>query len=228
MTWSIGVSTSMNSRLKKDSRSERMTVGRMRAFSRACGRMIRSTYRIRTRVSSDNGLCSTGSGRSAFAVICQAFASTESSPRLDVMTSPVTLTKSPISTTLFQLSSSSWPTLSRESMIWSSAPAPSRIVAKASLPVSRLKITRPTTLSTSPVATSIARSPNFERNCASEVVLGTATGYGWAPSSSNLVRFSRRIRNCSGRSSSTGVPTSLLIVEEITVRCSWRRPSEVQ
>ena len=43
ITCSIGVSTSINSRALNVSRSERITVGRIRALVRASGRTIKST-----------------------------------------------------------------------------------------------------------------------------------------------------------------------------------------
>ena len=153
-------------------------MARVRTISRACGRTIRSTYRCRTRVSSDSGLCATGSGRSALAVIAHESASTDSSPRRLVITSPVTPTWSPRSTRRFQSVSASAPTRSRDSIACSSVPSPSRRVAKQSLPVLRRKITRPVTATRSPVAVSVGRSAYRSRTSASVRCAGQSTGYG--------------------------------------------------
>ena len=71
---------------------------------------------MRARVSSDSGLCSTGSGRSVFAASCQDVAWTLSSPRRDVMTSPVTARWSPMSTACLNAASRSSPTRSSDSI----------------------------------------------------------------------------------------------------------------
>ncbi|CAB4668453.1 unannotated protein [freshwater metagenome] len=160
---------------------------------------------MRTRVSSDIGLWSLGSGRKDLAANSQLFAKIESSPRLEVMISPVTLTMSPKSISDFHALSESSPTLSSENIAWSSVPSPSRKVAKQSLPVSRLKIMRPVKDWMSPVVTSISRDAYFARTSASESVRATPTGYGSIPRSIRPARFSRRIRNCSGRSSSLSI-----------------------
>ena len=136
----------------------------------------------------------------------------ESSPRFEVMISPVTETISPRSISDFQASSSSWPTLSRDNIACSSVPSPSRNVAKQSFPVSRLKIMRPVRLSVSPVATSISSPTYFSRTSFSDLVRGTATGYGSIPRSIRLARFSRRIRSCSGRSSSCAGALSVVMM----------------
>ena len=158
---------------------------------------------MRTRVSSESGLCSTGSGRSDFEAIFQLDARIESSPRFEVITSPVTLTRSPKSTSDFQRFNTSSPTLSSENMAWISVPSPSRTVAKHNLPVSRLKIIRPAILSTIPVATSIAKSLCASRISLILLVRGTSTGYGSDPRSIIAARFDLRIRSCSGRSSAS-------------------------
>ena len=134
------------------------------------------------------------------------------------MISPVTETMSPKSISDFHASSSSCPTLSRESIAWSSVPSPSRKVAKQSFPVSRLKIIRPVRLSISPVATSTSRPVYFWRTSCKDLVRGTATGYGSIPRSRRLARFSRRIRSCSGRSSSAVVGFSEVIVRRVYPR----------
>ena len=120
-------------------------------------------------------MCATGSGRSALAVSCQESANTDSSPRRDVPTSPVTSTWSPRSMSAFQAASDSSPTRSRESITWSSA-SPSRRVAKQSLPVLRKKMTRPVTPTFSPVIVSGSRSGCAARTAASVVVRSTVTG----------------------------------------------------
>ena len=76
------------------------------------------------------------------------------------MTSPETNTWSPRSTSAFQAASDSGPTLSSETIACSSVPdaPPSRSVAKQSLPVLRMKMTRPVTPTRSPVAVSGGRS----------------------------------------------------------------------
>ncbi len=102
--------------------------------------------------------------------------STLSSPRREVMTSPVTATWSPRSTSDFQSASRSSPTLSSESIAWISAPPPERRVAKQSLPVLRTKMTRPAIETTSPVAVSGSRSGYAARTCAMVRVTGTVTG----------------------------------------------------
>ena len=55
-------------------------------------------------------------------------------------------------------------------------PSPSRRVAKQSLPVLRTKITRPVTLTSTPVAVSGARSSWAAPTAAMLVVRGTDTG----------------------------------------------------
>ena len=128
------------------------------------------------------------------------------------MISPVTETMSPKSISDFQASSCTSPTLSRDNIACSSVPSPSRSVAKQSFPVSRLKIIRPVRLSISPVAISVSRPTYFSRISDNDLVRATATGYGSIPRSSRLARFSRRIRSCSGRSSSCAGELSVVMV----------------
>ncbi len=99
-------------------------------------------------------------------------ASTDSSPRFDVMTSPATNTWSPMSTRSFQAASWSSPTLASESIAWISVPSPARSVAKHSLPVLREKMTRPAMPTRSPVAVSSGRSGKRERTSAMVAVIG--------------------------------------------------------
>ena len=186
-------------------RSERITAGLRRALLLASGRTIKSTYLIRTRLSSESGLCSTGSGLSDFAANANEFARIDNSPLFEVITSPVTETMSPKSISVFHISNWSSPILSSENIACSSVPSPSRKFAKHNFPVSRLKITRPVTDSIIPVETSIGKSLCFDLISESDEVLGTATGYGSAPRFKIAARFSRRILNCSGRSSSSAI-----------------------
>ena len=160
---------------------------------------------MRTRLSSESGLCSTGSGLNAFAASVKELAKMDNSPRFEVITSPVTETISPKSISDFQISSCSSPILSSENIACSSVPSPSRKLAKHNFPVSRLKITRPVIDSITPVETSIGRSLCFVLISNKVVVLGTETGYGWPPRFNIAARFSRRIRSCSGRSSSSAM-----------------------
>ncbi len=90
-------------------------------------------------ISSLISLCATGSGRSALAAICQESASTESSPRRELITSPCTNTMSPRSTSAFHASRDSCPTRSRLIIACSWVPSPSCSVAKHSLPELRAK-----------------------------------------------------------------------------------------
>src|SRR5690606_4972921 len=138
----------------------------------------------------------------ALAVSCHESAITDSSPRFEVITSPCTNTWSPRSTSVFQALSDSSPTLARLSMACSSVPSPSRRVAKHSLPVFRMNMTRPVTPTTSPVWVSTGRSGWAARTSASVCVRGTSTGYGSVAASSSRSRLSRRTRICSGRASS--------------------------
>ena len=144
------------------------------------------------------------------------------------MISPVTLTISPRSISDFHASSASWPTLSSDNIACSSVPSPSRRVAKQSFPVSRLKIIRPVRDSISPVATSVSRAVYFSRISLRDFVRSTATGYGSTPRSMRPARFSRRMRSCSGRSSSTAGVFSLLIVDGVYFRDSSHESSEGQ
>ncbi len=105
-----------------------------------------------------------GSGRSALLASCQAVASTESSPRLDEITRPVTDTKSPRSMSVFQASSRSSPISASDSITCSRTPEsagvnPSWMVAKHSLPVLRTRTTRPLTDTTSVVSSPAVRCP---------------------------------------------------------------------
>ena len=131
-----------------------MTLAFTRTLSRASGRTIRSTYRMRLRASSDSGVCSLGSGRTVLAASCHAVAMTESSPRLLVMTSPVTARWSPMSTVALNVARLSSPTPSSEIMACSGVPSPERSAANTSLPVPRMKMTRPATVTMSPVCVS--------------------------------------------------------------------------
>src|ERR671936_530640 len=85
---------------------------------------------MRTRCSgSVRPACFSGSGRSDLDVSANRSAMMDSSPRLEVMTSPSTPTWSPRSMSRFQDSRASAPTLASESMTWMS-PLPSRVVAQ--------------------------------------------------------------------------------------------------
>ena len=99
----------------------------------------------------------TGSGRRDFAAICHSVAMTESSPRREAMTLPVTEMKSPKSTSDFHAASASSPTSARESMACTCVPSPSCSVAKQSLPVLRMKIRRPAMETTSSVSSPAAK-----------------------------------------------------------------------
>ena len=88
--------------LMKCCRSDRLTTLRSSTVRRACGRTMKSTYRCRTRLSSESGLCATGSGRNALAVIAQESARTDSSPRREVITVPCTNRWSPRSTSALE------------------------------------------------------------------------------------------------------------------------------
>ena len=135
---------------------------------------------------------------------------------------------SPRSISDFHESRTSWPTLSSESIACSSVPSPSRSVAKHNLPVSRLKMIRPVSDSMSPVATSISRPTYFSRISMRDFVRGTETGYGSMLRSINEARFSRRMRSCSGRSSSIGSFVVLIGCEVYRVRHFVRELGEVQ
>jgi len=147
----------------------------------------------------------------------------ESSPRFEVITSPVTLTISPISTSAFQASSWVSPTLSRESITCSSVPSPSRTMAKQSFPVSRLKMIRPAIDSVFPDGVSVARSLKRSRISFRVEVRGTWTGYASTPRARSESRFSRRILNCSGRS------LSVIVTRVYPFRsCTRRSPMSVK
>ena len=152
--------------------------------------------------------------------MCQAVAITESSPRLEVMTSPSTHTVSPMSTSDFQDSSASSPMFARDSMAWISSPAPDRKVAKHSLPVLRMNMIRPATPTVTPVAASIPSSPCCARMLAMVVVTGTRTGYASAPLAINRSRLSRRTSICSGRSSTSG---SVVTGDSVVTACNPSR-----
>ena len=99
-----------------------------------------SAYRCPTRVSSPISLCSVGSGRSALDASVHSAASTDSSPRRDEITRPLTKTKSPRSTSAFQSASRVAPTSASEIITCSRLPEsvsvnPSCRVAKRSLRV---------------------------------------------------------------------------------------------
>src|SRR3569833_1435810 len=199
--WSIGVSTSRYSCAFMWSRIARTVSLRSRAIRRASSLTIRSTYRWRTRASgSVSPACFSGSGRRHFEVSANRSAMIDSSPRLDVMTSPSTPTWSPRSMSRFHDSRASSPTLARDSMIWMS-PLPSRIVAKQSLPVLRASMTRPVTPTLVPVDVPGSRPGWSARTCPIVGVRGKPSGYGSTPLSRSRSTLSRRMRNSSGRSS---------------------------
>ena len=159
----------------------RVTAARVRTMSRASGRTTRSAYRCRTRVSSPSSLCRVGSGRSALLASTQEPPSTDSSPRRDEITRPVTETKSPRSTSAFHSARDSSPTSASDSITCSLIPEsaavkPSCKVAKQSLPVLRMKTTRPLTLTTSAVSSPATRCPHAACTCAALCVRGTAIG----------------------------------------------------
>ena len=135
---------------------------------------------------------------------------------------------SPKSISDFHASRTSWPTLSKDNIACSSVPLPSRKVAKHNFPVSRLKMIRPVRDSISPVATSISRPTYFSRISTRDLVRGTETGYGSILRSSSEARFSRRMRSCSGRSSSIGWLSVLIGWEVYRVRHFARELGEVQ
>ncbi len=83
----------------------------------------------------------------------------DSSPRREEMTSPETKTWSPRSTSSFQAASDSSPTFASDTIAWMRLPSPDCSEAKQSLPVLRLKTTRPATAATVPVSAPASRSP---------------------------------------------------------------------
>ena len=97
-------------------------------------------------------------------------AMTDSSPRREEMTRPSTKTWSPRSTCAFQSASASSPTSARLSITCSRVPTPSWRVAKQSLPVLRMKTTRPATPTTSWVSSPVSRWPHCSRTCSSVCV----------------------------------------------------------
>ena len=101
-------------------------------------------------------------------MIANESASTDSSPDREVITSPVTPTWSPRSTSRFHAASASSPTRASEIITWMS-PVPSRSVAKQSFPPIRERITRPATPTVSPVAVSGASDPYLARTSAMPV-----------------------------------------------------------
>ena len=105
------------------------------------------------------------------AVISQERTRIDSSPRREVITSPVTPTWSPRSTSAFQSARDCSPTWSSETITWISASA-SRMVAKHSLPPVRESSTRPATATLSPVAASGSRPWNRSRTSAIVAVRG--------------------------------------------------------
>jgi hypothetical protein len=109
------------------------------------------------------------------AVIANESASTDSSPDREVITSPVTPTWSPRSTSRFHAASASSPTRASEIITWMS-PVPSRNVAKQSFPPIRERITRPATPTISPVAVSAGSDWWLARTSPMVVVLGYPTG----------------------------------------------------
>ncbi len=133
-------------------------------------------YRCRTR---DSGSVRprnfSGNGRSDFAVSVHDEAKTDNSPDCEVITSPVTPTWSPRSTSCFQAASRSSPTPASEIISWIS-PVPSRRIAKQSLPPILDSITRPATLTTSPVNVSGGSWPYLARSSAAVAVRPKPTG----------------------------------------------------
>ena len=122
-------------------------------------------------------------------MIAQESASTDSSPRREVITEPCTNRWSPRSTSALNAASDSAPTPFSDTMTCNSLPVspapPSRSVAKHNFPELRRKMTRPVTPTTWPVSVSGGRSGYAARRAASEVVLSTPTGYGSIPLSSS-------------------------------------------
>ena len=175
-------------------------------MSRAASRTVRSAYRWRTRTSSDSSVCRFGIGRRALDASCQADASTDSSPRFEAITRPVTLTKSPRSTSAFHAASRSSPTSASDNIAWSRTPEsfserPSCRVAKQSLPVLRMKTTRPVTDTTASVSSPAVQLAPGVPHVAQAVGAWHRDGIGLVDCASNRSRFSRRTRICSGRSS---------------------------
>ncbi len=108
-----------------------------------------------------------GSGRIAFEAICHSATMIDSSPRRLEMTSPLTKTWSPRSTSSFHSCSDSSPTPASDTIAWMRLPSPDCRVAKQSLPVLRLKTMRPATAAVSPVsapASSVAEPLAQRRN----------------------------------------------------------------
>ena len=122
-----------------------------------------------------------GIGRSALEASCHSLASTDNSPRLEEITRPRTKTKSPRSTSAFQAARAVSPTSASDNITWSRTPESSEVrpscsVAKHSLPVLRMKTTRPVTPTTSWVSSPVSRWPHRARTSRREWVRGTVTG----------------------------------------------------
>jgi hypothetical protein len=81
----------------------------------------------------------------------------DSSPRRLEITSPVTETWSPRSTSSFQRCSDSSPTAASDTIAWMRLPSPAWSAAKQSLPVLRLNTMRPATETMSPVSSPASR-----------------------------------------------------------------------
>ncbi len=105
-------------------------------------------------------------------MIAKLSAMTDSSPRLEVTTSPVTPKWSPMSTRRLKSARASAPTLPWESITWNSAPSPSRRRAKHSFPAVRTKMTRPTAATVTPEDSPASRSANRSRSSAKVCVPG--------------------------------------------------------
>ena len=133
-----------------------------------------------------------GKGRRALDAIVQESAITESSPRRELITRPVTATKSPRSTRAFHCARGSSPTFALESMTCRRVPSPSWRVPKHSLPVLRTCTTRPATVTMCSVSWPDSRWPNCSRTSARVAVRFTPTGYGAIPASEAAWRFSAR------------------------------------
>src|SRR5699024_1834915 len=192
ITCSIGVSISTYSRSWNEVRSECMTSARWRTVSRASWRTMRSTYRWRTRDSSERSAWSTGSGRTALAAICQVSAKMLSSPRRDAPTRPWKKTWSPRSTSALRSARRCSPITAWEAMICRRCPAPSWRVMKASLPALRWKTTRPATPTSSFVSSPAPRCPYFARTPAMVAATGTETGQASSPRASSRSRLDLR------------------------------------
>ena len=90
-------------------------------------------------------------------------------------------------------------------MTCSRVPAPSWRVAKQSLPVLRMYITRPAVRTTASVSCPASRCPQSRRRSPRLWVRSTHTGYAACPLAMSRSRLSRRTRSCSGRSSTSSL-----------------------